>query len=154
MDLHQFSNSRVSCFVQSFSKAVLLTSGELWSEQSLHARTYHIVNTIHVPSLSTNMALHLLQIVSLVAFICLPPINTRGSEHYPNAKAHVKPWSIQRAFLWVGLNCLTSLSPGVWDIMESGCHRMTESPGLEKTSKIIQSNHPPSTNISPLNYVP
>ena len=29
-----------------------------------------------------------------------------------------------------------------------------ESPGLEKTSKIIQSNHPPTTSISPLTRVP
>ena len=29
-----------------------------------------------------------------------------------------------------------------------------KSPRLEKASKIIQSNHPPTTNISPLNRVP
>ena len=32
--------------------------------------------------------------------------------------------------------------------------RIIESPRLEKTSKIIQSNHPPTTNISPLKNVP
>jgi len=33
-------------------------------------------------------------------------------------------------------------------------HRIIESPRMEKTSKIIQSNCPPTTNISPLNHVP
>ena len=32
--------------------------------------------------------------------------------------------------------------------------RVIESPRLEKASKTIQSNHPPSTSISPLNRVP
>ena len=32
-------------------------------------------------------------------------------------------------------------------------HRIVESPRLEKTSKIMQSNHPRSTSISPLNHV-
>ena len=32
--------------------------------------------------------------------------------------------------------------------------RIIESLRLEKTSKIIQSNHPPTTNISPLKHVP
>ena len=39
--------------------------------------------------------------------------------------------------------------------MRRSCdHRITESPRLEKTSKIIQPNHPPTTSISPLNHVP
>ena len=33
-------------------------------------------------------------------------------------------------------------------------HGIIESPRLEKTTKIIQSNSPPTTNISPLNHVP
>jgi len=33
-------------------------------------------------------------------------------------------------------------------------HRIIESPRLEKISKIIQSNHPPMTNISSLNHAP
>jgi len=33
-------------------------------------------------------------------------------------------------------------------------YRIIESPRLEKTSKIIQSNHAPTTNISLLNHVP
>ena len=33
-------------------------------------------------------------------------------------------------------------------------HRIIGSPRLEKTSKVIYSNHPPATNISPLNHVP
>lgn len=32
-------------------------------------------------------------------------------------------------------------------------HRTEESPGMEKTAKIIQYNHPHTTNISPLNHV-
>jgi len=34
------------------------------------------------------------------------------------------------------------------------CHRFIEPPRLKKTSKIIQSNYPPTTSIFPLNYVP
>ena len=33
-------------------------------------------------------------------------------------------------------------------------HTIIESPGLEKTSEIIQFNHLPTINISPLNHVP
>ena len=36
----------------------------------------------------------------------------------------------------------------------SSLHRLLESPRLEKTSKIISSNCPPTTSISPLNHVP
>jgi len=36
----------------------------------------------------------------------------------------------------------------------SAQHGITESPRLVKTSKIIQSNHPPTTSISPLNRIP
>jgi len=32
--------------------------------------------------------------------------------------------------------------------------RITESPRLEMTSRIIQSNHPPTPTISPLNHAP
>ena len=37
-------------------------------------------------------------------------------------------------------------------LIESLNHRIIASSMLEKTSKITQSNHPPTTNISPLNH--
>lgn len=38
--------------------------------------------------------------------------------------------------------------------LQSKHRRITESPSSEKTSKVIQSNHPPTISISPLNHVP
>ena len=34
------------------------------------------------------------------------------------------------------------------------CHCIIESTGLEKTSKMIQSDCPPATSVSPLKHVP
>jgi len=59
---------------------------------------------------------------------------------------------------WDFTSCYTEKKWGHYTdknwIIEAKNHRIIESPRVEKTSKIIQSNHPPTTNISPLNNVP
>lgn len=51
-------------------------------------------------------------------------------------------------------NATLNMKPDQFYCIPYFVHRIIESTRLEKNSKIVQSNHTPTTNVSPLNHIP